>query len=133
MDHGRPWTHRRRIMAGHEDEAGSGSRPAMRKRSATDCGRRQSAACHAARFESGTSFAVDAPNGEHDLQDVVRIQNYTYAIPLTPASLLYILQEELREWAKQTVDVALIKEDVDAITKVHNVVSRTRLCIHATL
>lgn len=45
-------------------------------------------------------FAVDAPDGNHDLQDM----------------------EESSAWAKRTIDVASVTEDADAITEMHDAV-----------
>ncbi|KAL3787555.1 hypothetical protein ACHAWO_006412 [Cyclotella atomus] len=52
-----------------------------------------------ARFMS-SHYAVDAPDGEHDLQDV----------------------EESSMWAKRTIDVASVTEDAKAINMVHDAV-----------
>mmetsp|Transcript_14541 Transcript_14541/g.30596 ORF Transcript_14541/g.30596 Transcript_14541/m.30596 type:complete len:159 (+) Transcript_14541:152-628(+) len=51
-------------------------------------------------FSSEKPFAVDAPDGDHDLQDV----------------------EESADWAKRTVEVASITEDANAINQVHDAV-----------
>mmetsp|Transcript_10628 Transcript_10628/g.23362 ORF Transcript_10628/g.23362 Transcript_10628/m.23362 type:complete len:161 (-) Transcript_10628:185-667(-) len=52
------------------------------------------------RFMGSEPFAVDAPDGDHDLQDL----------------------EESSEWTKRTIDVASVLEDADAITEKHNAV-----------
>eukprot|EP01083_Nonionella_stella_P148742 471391_1 len=48
----------------------------------------------------GNPFAVDAPDGDHDLQD----------------------EEESSAWAKRAIDVASVTEDADAITEMHDAV-----------
>ncbi|KAL3759338.1 hypothetical protein ACHAWU_009117 [Discostella pseudostelligera] len=45
-------------------------------------------------------YAVDAPNGDHDFQDL----------------------EESSGWVKRTILVASVTEDADAITEMHNAV-----------
>mmetsp|Transcript_10628 Transcript_10628/g.23363 ORF Transcript_10628/g.23363 Transcript_10628/m.23363 type:complete len:154 (+) Transcript_10628:942-1403(+) len=52
------------------------------------------------RWMSVKPFAVDAPDGDHDLQDL----------------------EESSTWAKRTIDVASVTEDADAINAIHNAV-----------
>eukprot|EP01083_Nonionella_stella_P039416 107191_1 len=58
------------------------------------------AAAATTRYASAKPFAVDAPDGGHDLQDV----------------------EESNDWAKRAVDVASATEDADAITEMHDAV-----------
>jgi len=50
---------------------------------------------------STTPFAVDAPDGDHDLQDL----------------------EESSEWAQRTVNVASVTEDTATINQIHDAVS----------
>eukprot|EP00804_Cyclotella_cryptica_P015010 CCRYP_000604-RB/>CCRYP_000604-RB protein AED:0.05 eAED:0.05 QI:146/1/1/1/1/1/2/345/138 len=54
----------------------------------------------ASRFMSEKPFAVDAPDGEHDLQDI----------------------EESSTWAKRTVDLASVTEDTKTINEIHDAV-----------
>eukprot|EP00804_Cyclotella_cryptica_P014997 CCRYP_000605-RA/>CCRYP_000605-RA protein AED:0.08 eAED:0.08 QI:286/1/1/1/1/1/3/275/160 len=54
----------------------------------------------ASRFFSERPYAVDAPDGDHDLQEI----------------------EESSSWAKRTIDLASITEDADAITEMHQAV-----------
>ena len=87
----------------------------------------------APRFFSGEPFAVDAPDGEHDLQDIVSLfacylpliqtnkswsafSNFMYWCTIQPK------QEESSSWAKRTIDVASVTEDADAITEMHHAV-----------
>eukprot|EP00571_Detonula_confervacea_P015644 CAMPEP_0172310158 /NCGR_PEP_ID=MMETSP1058-20130122/11326_1 /TAXON_ID=83371 /ORGANISM="Detonula confervacea, Strain CCMP 353" /LENGTH=140 /DNA_ID=CAMNT_0013022927 /DNA_START=70 /DNA_END=492 /DNA_ORIENTATION=+ len=59
-----------------------------------------------ARFmSSGKPYAVDAPDGDHDLQDL----------------------EESSDWAKRIIDVASVTEDADAITEMHDAVLGRRV------
>jgi hypothetical protein len=51
-------------------------------------------------FHSEKPFAVDAPDGDHDLQDL----------------------EESIEWTRRTLEVASITEDAAAINKIHDAV-----------
>mmetsp|Transcript_9276 Transcript_9276/g.16799 ORF Transcript_9276/g.16799 Transcript_9276/m.16799 type:complete len:160 (+) Transcript_9276:119-598(+) len=59
----------------------------------------------AARFASSVPYAVDAPDGDHDLQNL----------------------EESYDWAKRTIDVASAVEDADAITQMHESVLGSKL------
>ncbi|KAL7504260.1 hypothetical protein ACHAXN_001939 [Cyclotella atomus] len=67
---------------------------------ATNVSSRPIAAIPNARFFSGEPFAVDAPDGDHDLQDI----------------------EESSAWAKRVIDVASITEDANSITEMHQAV-----------
>jgi len=60
---------------------------------------------HHRRFMSATPFAVDAPDGDHDLQD----------------------SEESSEWAQQTINVASVTEDTAAINEIHDAVLGKKL------
>ena len=56
---------------------------------------------YASRFlSSSTPYAVDSPDGDHDLEDI----------------------EEHMEGVNRIIDVASITEDADAITEMHNAV-----------
>mmetsp|Transcript_26819 Transcript_26819/g.43581 ORF Transcript_26819/g.43581 Transcript_26819/m.43581 type:complete len:138 (+) Transcript_26819:155-568(+) len=54
---------------------------------------------------STTPFAVDAPDGDHDLQDL----------------------EESSEWAQRTVNVASVTEDTATINQIHDAVLGKKL------
>ncbi|KAL7501688.1 hypothetical protein ACHAWT_009557 [Skeletonema menzelii] len=61
---------------------------------------------YASRFLSSTApYAVDAPDGDHDLEDV----------------------EEHMEGVNRIINVAAVTEDADAITKMHEAVFSTNL------
>mmetsp|Transcript_7470 Transcript_7470/g.16297 ORF Transcript_7470/g.16297 Transcript_7470/m.16297 type:complete len:155 (+) Transcript_7470:306-770(+) len=60
---------------------------------------------YASRFMGGTPYAVDAPDGDHDLKDMA----------------------ESSEWTKKTVDVASVLEDAQAINEMHDAVLGKKL------
>ena len=57
------------------------------------------------RFKSAPAFAVDAPDGIHDDQDI----------------------EESHDWANRTVTMAAVTEDAAAINEMHNAAKREAL------
>ena len=90
------------------------------------------------RFMSGELlYAVDAPNGDHDLQDIVRefvlFPEHTFAffvflnlsgcVPTHPSHHTYsIRKEESTDWVRRVVAVASVTEDAAAINESHNAV-----------
>lgn len=84
------------------------------------------------RFFSSGPFAVDAPDGEHDLQDIVSFDDsITYLVYIcwndslmlhASLPLWQTRQEESSAWAKRVIDVASISEDADSITEMHHAV-----------
>ena len=94
------------------------------------------------RFTSANAYAVDRPDGDHDLQDIVCILYHCFSSLLFAYQLIiqthlhtmllsfltlntckyYTIQEESSEWAKRTIDVAAVTEDADAITEMHDAV-----------